>query len=366
MGGSSPKYATIARRSLAGRVVVAALAATSVLVACSEVQDVSGQGEQMRVQPIQSFEVHPDVEFLGWSADESKIVTSSWFDSILRVWDWRQQNVINKLKKENGGYSVLILGDKVITTLSARGDYLTAFTLWNYRTGVKETVPLPPPAAPQASQEIIVSADGTRLAIFRPTGRFGRVVVYDVTTWRPVGDLWVAGAAAISLSPNGSEVAIANYDGTIDVINVATGTPRVTFQAWSPPTYGLSICWSPNGKFIAAGSYGINGPPAADYSALKIWDPKTGLLLSQLKTNIGDYQVKYLAISPDSAYLVSNQQDGVLHIWDTKTLDPISTISTGGQADFISFSPSGRYLAVSRRDAALVFDWQSLLRDLPR
>jgi WD40 repeat protein len=166
------------------------------------------------------------------------------------------------------------------------------------------------------------------------------------------------------MSPDGAELAVTNYDGILNVVNVSTGRLRLNVKAW--PDFGISICWSPDGRMIASGEAAkaqVRNPVTGiietpyDPSAIKIWSALTGVLISELKATLPEGSIRYLQFSPDSAFLISNQRDGFLRVWRAADMKLVQTVSTDGRADFMSFSPSGQYLAVTRRDSVLIFAW---------
>jgi WD40 repeat protein len=322
-------------------------------------EDQLGQSKELRL--IQSFPVEPDVEFLAWSADESKIATAGQLDRVLEVWDWRGKKILAHLKKPIlGGGSMSFVGDKVVTSPLSM-DPADALTLWDFRTGKTETVPMPAPPQRREGECFDVSGSGNRLAMLRTTRR---AIVFDTATWRVVADIGGLKAGVIALNPAGSELATANYDGTVSIYDVDTGNLRLNFKV--SPDYPDSIAWAPNGRAIATGESGsvprLNQKTGkVEDSNHKAWvrsfDPATGAMTAETKSDIGIFQIKFLVYSKDSSQLLSNQQDGALRVWDATDLKLLNTISTRGKADFFNFSPSGRYLAVSRRDSVLIFEW---------
>jgi WD40 repeat protein len=310
---------------------------------------------------IQALPVEPDVEFLAWSADESKIATAGQLDRVLQVWDWRDKKVLAKLKKPDlGGHSIWFAGSKIVTApLSMEPS--DALTLWDFQAAKMETVPMPFPALRRQAEKFVVDVMGKRLALLRTPQR---AIIFDIANWQVLADVAGLKAAAIAMSPDGSEFATANYDGTISIFEVWGGNLRLQFRAW--PENRQSIAWAPDGRAIASGIAGsttrLNQNTGkyenSNHPALvRLFDPASGAVIAQTKADIGNFQIKFLAFDKTSSLLLSNQQNGVLNAWDTRDLSLVKTISTEGDADFFAFSPSGRYLAISQERRVLICDW---------
>ena len=62
-------------------------------------------------------------------------------------------------------------------------------------------------------------------------------------------------------------------------------------------------------------------------------------------------------MSPDGRLIASGDRDRTLCIWDGKTLERIRTLHTDGYAEEVSFSPDGRLLACSGREASEANVW---------
>lgn len=144
----------------------------------------------------------------------------------------------------------------------------------------------------------------------------------------------------MSLAPDGSRLAVAMFDKTVDMRDTATGeilqtlapfsdrVDRVSFSPdgsrlfvrtldgrmtmlaagtwesiWSVSglTGVLSMAWSPDGRFLATGT--LN-------ESLVIWDAENGNALHTLNTS----GVNALAWSPDGAILAVARTDGI-HLW---------------------------------------------------
>lgn len=296
-----------------------------------------------------------DVETLAWSSDGTKIATSGKLDRELQIWSlWDKRKLAAIEKPHTGGRSIGMIGSAVVTSPFGLESGV-ALTLWDYGSDSTRNISLPPPPLRRRADSFVMNSSG-RLALLRT---FARLVVFDTKDWATLADLTVRNALFLALSPSGDEVATANADGTTSIYDVRGGRERERVETW--PDHAQSIVWSPNGAMIASGEIGATDEPESHKVSIKIADAKTGRTVLETKEDIGRYQIKNLSFSPDSSYLVSTQQDGVLRIWNTKNLDLINELPVG-KADFFSFDPSGKLLAVSARNKVLILDWQRVAK----
>ena len=327
-----------------------------------------------RMAIIQSFSVKPDVDFLAWSNDDSKIVTSGKLDLVLTVWEWRNARKISEIeKKSHGGGSVILLNEKVVTTSFFPNDGI-AFTLWDYLSNISEDVQFPPPLVRTSLQTFSVDLAGDRIALLRRD----RIVVFDTNNWSVIGDLkerpeprvitsWIdpheyiydnhLAAMDIAISPDGNEIATADIEGSISIYNIKTGIRRLRTQIWrGTAIYGL--CWSPDGKAIAFSQNWqekIDKPrvgkidPVDTHAEINIISPSDGSLILKYTLGIGDHSVKSVSFSADSMYLaVADFDGGKLDIFDIVRREMRSVIANACKTpDFVLFSHHGRFLAVS-------------------
>jgi WD40 repeat protein len=185
----------------------------------------------------------------------------------------------------------------------------------------------------------------------------------------------------MALSPNGGTVASASDDRTIRLWDVETGK---VIAKWTGHTGAVwSMRWSVDGEYVVSGSsdgtarvwnvesgktvlsliktghkevYAVIYSPdtlkiatgGSDQDAVKIWDAKTGGLLSTFAHNT---PVWSLAWTSDQRKLLSGSADGLIRIFDTATLICITSLKGHkGGVSTISLFRSDRLLASASWD----------------
>jgi len=143
----------------------------------------------------------------------------------------------------------------------------------------------------------------------------GKVRLWDVETEKVVAK-WTGHADIVRLlcwSVDGERVVSGSKDGTIRVWDVESGD-TVLGPIKSGYGYLSAVIYSPDTTKIATGGYNEN--------ALKIWDAKTGNLLSTIKH---DEYVCCLAWTSDQKKLISGSYTSI-RIFDTATWQQIAIL----------------------------------------
>ena len=294
-----------------------------------------------------------------------------------RIWDLAQRRAVHVLSNPNGELFNSAAfnpdGDLIVT---AAWDGLQ---LWSADTGAPDRAPLTKDhlgsAAFSPDGQRIVATDVfgfradvwdvksrtllgslagqhtwvVRRAAFSPDGNYvvttggdKQAVVWDVSSanpanWFPVVTLrghteYVADAA---FSPDGTRLATAG-DNTVRVWD--TQPDGEQFVLGGAGVFAGRSAFSPDGKLLGAMDYGEHG-------RVSVFDAETGKLLSTFEVP----WVNNIAFSPDGKRVatVDAYANAYLQLWDWAQQAPLFTVSIGSLGRGVSFSPDGKWLAVS-------------------
>ena len=179
-----------------------------------------------------------------------------------------------------------------------------------------------------------ISGDGRTLAFAPPTGPGGKGRGVDVALWdldgdrevgRLVGPPGCSNVSTTGFSADGATVAVARFDGPIELWDRATRRVRSTLRGHSAGFYSGDVVFAPDGSTLAsAGS--LLGQPALSVEGIRrrlsfalygqsrgvaetiVIDLATGRLVGRAK---GEWDP---AFSPDGRTLATSVEGGVMKL----------------------------------------------------
>jgi beta-lactamase regulating signal transducer with metallopeptidase domain len=206
---------------------------------------------------------------------------------------------------------------------------------------VTDLLVTPRPGAPAGGTAgllaVTFSPDGSRLAVAADDGS---VQVRDPATDRVTLTLrgHTAAVNCLAFSPDGRTLATGSSDRTVKLWDLAAGRERATLSGHRRWVYALAF--SPDGRTLASGGYD---------RTIKLWDAETGAELASLTGHTSS--VRALAFAPDGRTLASGGGDRTVRLWDVaaraerRRLDGHSATVRA-----VAFAPDGNVLASASDD----------------
>ena len=106
-----------------------------------------------------------------------------------------------------------------------------------------------------------------------------------------------------AFDPDGADLAIGSLDGSVTVLDVATGKRALALLGHSRQVTGMA--YGPQGRYMAAASYD---------NTIRVWDTSSGQTL-QVDHDFSYTYAPY--ITPDGKYLIENNNDEKENVWSS-------------------------------------------------
>ena len=142
---------------------------------------------------------------------------------------------------------------------------------------------------------------------------------------------------SVSFSPDGKYIASGSWDGTVILWEVESGKEIRTLTGHTASVN--SVSFSPDGKYLASGS---------NDETVKLCEVESG---KELRTSYHTDAVSFVSFSPDGKYIASGRRDDTVKLWEAESGKEIRTLN--GHKDWVntvSFSPDGKYIASGSDD----------------
>ena len=271
---------------------------------CTDIQDLTDDpsifdirifdgetGEQIAILSDQTCQVMS----LAWNSDGTQLASGG-LDGFTRVWDINTGERVTRLEPGAGRYAP-VTGlawnptNNVITLFFERGGASGLFT-WDAVTG-----------------EILQISEN------------------------PIN------AEAVAWSPDSTQLAVGNFDPTVQIVNAETFQVDLMFEAFQQSVSVSSVDWNSDGTMLAVAGRG-----------LRIFDPTTGELLRELRED-DDYGTYFVKWSPDDTMLASTDaKDQTIRIWDAITGEQLHIIENHSNHWSLDWSPDSTRIVYYQQD----------------
>jgi WD40 repeat protein len=184
----------------------------------------------------------------------------------------------------------------------------------------------------------------------------GSLRLWEIESGKHVGDDWQddgdhTAVFSIALSPNGKTVASGSGNGKVRLWDVET---EKVVAKWTGNTgAAMSLCWSVDGERVVSGY--IDG-------TIQVWDIESDTVLGPIET--GHRSVSVVIYSPDTTKIATGGfNEDALKIWDAKTGNLLSTIQHDSQVCSLAWTSDQKKLITGSLRSIRIFDtatWQPI------
>ena len=154
---------------------------------------------------------------------------------------------------------------------------------------------------------------------------------------------------SVCWSPDGKYLASGSQDKTVIMWDAKSGQELKIFEGHTDCV--VSVYWSPDGKYLAS---------RANDEIVIIWDADSGEKIKTFEGHSHDVECLYslygnVSWSPDGKYLASGSMDRNIIIWDANSGEKLKTLEGHfDNVEFVNWSSNGKYLASASWDKTII------------
>lgn len=228
---------------------------------------------------------------------------------------------------------------------SHAGEFVAAVTLkgkvWLYDfVKTQKAIEISNTSRESVGNRVAVSADGK---IFATNCSGKGVTIWETGLQKSLRVIPLESVGVLSFSPDGRLIAVGNNaNDSVAVCEVGSG--KVTTELRGHDHRVAGLCFSPNGKLLASGSFD---------KTIRLWEVPAGKEIGRFQSddfrNLG---VTSVVFSPDGNLLASTGvspslilSDCAIRLWDVQKKLELTAIQGGLAMRSISFSPDGKFIA---------------------
>ncbi|MEM7280031.1 MAG: caspase family protein [Pseudomonadota bacterium] len=195
-------------------------------------------------------------------------------------------------------------------------------------------------------RSMVFSRDGTKIL---SGGGAGTVRLWDPNGLlpKPPPDEDGEPHDCVALSPDRSQIALGNMNGSLQIVDQSSGKAIATSVGGYEGTIPC-VAFAPDGSKVAAGS---------EYGAVGLWDVSVpqGQVTAAWSGHGHERFVWSIAFSPDGTHIVSGGENGEMCIWNAESGELIATVRDEDTGDVwcLDFSPDGKRIVSGSSDGGL-------------